>query len=374
MPNPLSSIVPVLDFLGKGIKVLPSTGGAVEDLQRPDADELDDSIINAEVRDIDTFAEEPTPDSKNLYKPTPPCGRSKGNVYRFFIDGSIRVYFIGTGIERNRTFPIELAQIGSACLKRLNDGSITAHATKNRIVLLVPKGGEGVSDSLWEELLKLTKNINDFQVIDTTQIHGGREIDLRTRAGGVARDRMHHLEVEIIDATNGFRNDNNWVILDGAVKFGGFIQTDHLIGVAKSFDKKPQFYFGPKKAKPIDVTGLIAGLPYAHRTAAFSAHNGDVAFWYVRLWEQIHLDYPLMGVVKVEFPRPNKELVPSDLIDVLSCALVAERSVTPYGQDRRWHCHLYPIFCAEQVIKNKFYSKEVLLGAIRWPKQNTMTI
>jgi hypothetical protein len=56
------------------------------------------------------------------------------------------------------------------------------------------------------------------------------------------------------------------------------------------------------------------------------------------------------------------------LADLLSRALVAERNITPYGRDSRWHCHLYPIFLAEEAIKNGFYSKDVLMGMIRWPR------
>lgn len=36
-----------------------------------------------------------------------------------------------------------------------------------------------------------------------------------------------------------------------------------------------------------------------------------------------------MGVVKAELVNPSQEPVPSELIDLLSRALVAERSVTP---------------------------------------------
>ena len=75
-----------------------------------------------------------------------------------------------------------------------------------------------------------------------------------------------------------------------------------------------------------------------------------------------------MGVVKVELPCPDKKPVPSELADLISSALVAERNVTPYGLDRRWHCSLYPIYIAEQVIKNRFFSREVLMGCIKWPK------
>jgi hypothetical protein len=74
-----------------------------------------------------------------------------------------------------------------------------------------------------------------------------------------------------------------------------------------------------------------------------------------------------MGVLKIELPCPTSQPAQADLIDRLSSALVAERSVTPYGQDKRWHCHLYPIYCAELTIKSSFYTQDVLLGAIRWP-------
>ncbi len=112
---------------------------------------------------------------------------------------------------------------------------------------------------------------------------------------------------------------------------------------------------------------MLAGLPYGHRTVAFSAHGGKVAFWYVRLREQKQVDYPLMGVVKVELPCPDQKPVDAELADLLSSTLVAERNVTPYGRDSRWHCHLYPIFLAEQAIKNGFHTQDVLMGMIRWP-------
>jgi hypothetical protein len=91
-----------------------------------------------------------------------------------------------------------------------------------------------------------------------------------------------------------------------------------------------------------------------------------VVFWYVRLREQRHLDYPLMGVVKAELVNPSQEPVPSELVDELSRALVAERSVTPHGQDRRWHAHIYPIFLAERAVKENLLSREVVQQFLRW--------
>jgi hypothetical protein len=245
---------------------------------------------------------------------------------------------------------------------------LTLFAHKTRILLLLPKGGNGVSDAVWDDLSRLDTPDGAFSVQDInakTSHTAGRDVDLRTRAGGIARHRMHLLEIDLIDSTDGARSPDAWAILDGAVKLDQFINKPHLIGVAKSFNKKPEFHIPPAPLA-IDVTGLLAGLDYAHRTPAFASHGGKVAFWYVRLWEQKELDYPLMGVVKVELPTPNTQPADTNLVNELSRTLVAERSVTPYGQDRRWHCHLYPIYCAERAIKEQFMTSEVLMGHVRW--------
>lgn len=89
-------------------------------------------------------------------------------------------------------------------------------------------------------------------------------------------------------------------------------------------------------------------------------------FWYVRLREQRDLDYPMMGVVKVELANPSQEPVSSELLDRISQALVAERRVTPHGLDRRWHAHLYPIFLAERMVKEHLLSREVVQQFLKW--------
>lgn len=372
MSLPINVISPALKLLNEKIDILPASGGAVEDLQRPDEDELEDMLINRDSQEITAFAENPTPSLANLYRPTPPIFRTQKHLYRFFIDGSLRTYYLATGIEGNRSFPIELAQIGAAVIGRDDKGKVNVLGIKNSILLLVPKGQFGVSDSVWAELEKLNSSDRFFQVIDTAQKTANTPQEpnienLRTRAGGIARNRMHKLEIEMIGLTDGYRDEAHWLILDGAVKLDEFIKTPHMIGVAKNFRKDPQFNFGRRSNQRKDITQIIAGLPYAHRTAAFSSHDGQVAFWYVRLREQGEVDYPLMGVVKVELPRPDRTPVESELADLLSSTLIAERNVTPHGRDKRWHCHLYPIFQAEQAIKNQFYSQQVLMGAVRWP-------
>lgn len=375
MPNPLASITPFLDLLGREIKILPATGGAVEDLQHPDQEEIEDVIINKEMENITAFAETPEPDPKDIYRKTPPLTRTKKHLFHFFIDGSIRTYFLGTGIEGTRSFPIVLAQIGSAVVMREDNGQLKALTHKQRILLLLPKQNQGISDTLWDQIRRIPKP-EYFEIIDFTLPDTLSDVkkDPRDKAGAKARSEMHKLEIKLIKSTDKLRNENTWLILDGAVKFveediwNSWKDNPYLIGVAKSFRKDPMFQFGRRASQRKDITTILAGLPHAHRTVAFSAYDGQVAFWYVRLREQKELDYPLMGVVKVELPRPDRTPVASELADLISRALVAERNVTPYGLDRRWHCSLYPIHICEKVIKNKFFSREVLMGCIKWPK------
>jgi len=339
-------------------------------------DELEDMLVNRDVKEVTDFLESPTPELSNLYRATPPLFRDEKHLYRYFIDGSLRTYYLATGVEQNRAFPIELAQIGAAVMHRDSLGTVRPIEVRHRILLLLPKGQLGVSDTLWNSLKRLDTPNGFFQVIDTTERNANAPEEptvenLRTRSGGIARNRMHKLEIELIQSTDQTRSRDSWLILDGAVKLDDFIRAPYLIGVAKSFRKDPEFQFGRTHRSRQDITSILAGLPFGYRTAAFSAHGGKVAFWYVRLREQKELDYPLMGVVKVELPCPDQAPVPAELADLISRALVAERNVTPYGRDRRWHCHLYPIFQAEEAIKNRFYSRDVLMGLVRWPRLAT---
>lgn len=380
MPNLLTTIAPALKLLGDELKIIPATGQAIEDLQRPDQEEIDDAFLMKGKEEITSFAETPEPSPEKLYHSTPPLFREENHFFQFFIDGCIRTYFLGTAVEGKRSFPIELAQIGAAIIHRCDDGSVKIYKRgndifcRNKILLLLPCGGDGLSDSLWEKLQKLNSadsffeaiNINEAKIVKTEE----RGKDPRNVAGGVARYRMHELEIGLIHEIYKTKEETAWTILDGGLRIGDVPKDYSLIGVAKSFSKTPEFYLSKGRKKSIDITTLLAGLPFGYRTAAFRMEDGDIAFWYVRLREQKELDYPLMGVVKVELWLKDKEAVSSVQIDLISRCLVGERNVTPYGADRRWHCHLYPIYIAEQAIKNRFLSQDVLLGCINWPKRD----
>ncbi len=376
MTTPLSFLGPAIELIGSNAWVLPASGGAFEDMARPDVDEADDRFFGSKKdseEGFQDFAETPAPDWRQLYRPTPPIFRTDQHVFRYFCDGSIRTYFLGTIIEGERSYPLELTQVGSAIVHRKDDGSLEVAKFERQILLLVPhRDGSGISESLWKRLKQLEQPF--FRVVDVAVPDplSERRQDPRDKSGAKARFEMHELEKKLIEEVAPRLAPDEWAIIDGGVRSEAFMRVPHTIGVAKSFDRTPTFTVrrGNKGTVRRDISSLLAALKYANRTPAFFAHGGKVAFWYLRLREQGEVDYPLMGVVKVEFPTPDGNPIAAEVADRLSSALVGERNVTPHGLDKRWHAHLYPIFSAERVIKSNFFTETVLLASIRWPRRN----
>jgi len=384
--NPFATLGAALRAMkDTNVNMLIATGGAAEEMIQPDQDEKDDkdALQQAEKsggrRDtkIEDFAETPTPNSSHTYISIPPLTRDRKHLFRYFIDGSLRTYYLMEAIEGGRAYPIELAQIGAAVMQRDDDGTVHARhigTPTRRALLLIPKGAVGMSDTAWDALSDACTGATAFDLVNTLEsIAGGApspERDLRDIAGGKARNRMHNLERDLITATDGERSDDSWLILDGGIQLNEFLDHPYVIGVAKSFSKEI-FFPGQTLGRFIDVSTLLMALPPEHRTPAFLLPKGGfknrIAMWYVRLRDTRALDFPLMGIVKVEMPLLGGQTsVLTEVVDLLSRCLVAERHVTPYGSDARWHCHLYPIFLAEQYIKNGFVTREVVQAAIPW--------
>lgn len=375
MPNPFDILQPALEVLTTEGWVLPATGQAVEDQVTPDIEEIYDRATggNAEVRSI--WETRP-----RLYHPLRPIPRAERHLFRYFLDGSVRTYFIGTVIEHKRSSPVQLAQVGAAVIHREDDGKLHIIQIKRKLVLLLRK--EVLSDVLWSHLEEAVRQVPNLELRDTSPNDGYLEAfrvqEERSRGAHKANWAMREVEMELARSLQ--RAEEEWLVLDGGLG-NEYLNWDGppLIGVAKSFRRDVYFNLGTgPRSRQLNLYSLLADLQEGHRTCVFprwpgESREGKVVFWYVRIRPQRGLDYPLMGVVKVEMPNPSREPVDSDLVDLISGALVAERSVTPYGRDTRWHAHLYPIYVAERVIKNNFYSPLVLKAAIRWPEPGVQT-
>lgn len=194
-----------------------------------------------------------------------------------------------------------------------------------------------------------------------------------------AAHKAHHImagEEEKLGRTLP-RKKGQWLVLDGNLgkDLHPWRSVPQFFGLTTSFSRRPVFKLpGPRGGQVVNLYELLSTLPFSARTCAFSVRAGKVVAWHVRLREQRHLDCPLMGVVKVEFPNPTGEAVPSQLIDEVSSALVAKRQVTPHGKDARWHAHIYAIYLAEQAVKAGFVSTEVLKAGIKWPTQTGIAL
>ena len=199
----------------------------------------------------------------------------------------------------------------------------------------------------------------------------------RSRAAHKANWQMRMLEFDLLDEVLSDRPVGSWVITDGSLvqEFYKAECPEGYIGVVKNFSKDLLFELPASRAakRQVDLYTLLARLGGRPPHRRLRRSRGKSSFWYVRLRGPIELDYPLMGVVKVEVPLAGGEYVEGELVDRLSRCLVAERTVAPHGRDVRWHAHLYPISMAEQAIRTGFVSQQVLQAAVRWPRLNAMT-
>ncbi|GAB4577492.1 MAG: hypothetical protein Fur0022_02230 [Anaerolineales bacterium] len=368
MPNPFTPLQNALRVLVTEAEVLPATGQAVVDLVTPDLEEIYDQRTGGPAS-VESIWEVP---NRSLYRTVKPVYRQECHRLRYFVDGSALTYFIGTVLEEDRSSPVQLSQVGAAMVCRQDNGRV--RLTKNglrRSILLTLERNQ-LSDPLWNALEQALQGLGDFVLCDSaTNNRYAEAMNLQeSRPRGAHRANWHMRELERDLAENIPRGDDEWLVIDGSL--GNEFETWRgapVIGIAKTFRRDSRFELGSgPRAVKLNLYGLLKDLLENQRTIVFSrSDEGKILFWYVRIRPQRGLDYPLMGVVKVEFPNPDQRPVDSEQVDQISSWVMAERSVTPHGRDGRWHAHLYPIHITERVIRGNFYSDEVIKTGIRWP-------
>jgi len=363
--------------MSQNLGILPASGGAVELLELHDEDRrFEETISDRNDTIVESFAEKEKPNF--VYKQLPVITRSQNHLFRHFIDGSVQTYVLGTGIEQDRNFPIVSAQIGAAALHRKENGLMCKAIVKQKILLLLPF--KLISDRTRDKIINTANQSADgrLEILDTTakddDLGEMNEIeDPTSRATVMAKSQMRALEREI--ANEVCKDSEESFIIDGTIRAGSFgwgqAVPKSSVAISKSFTQRPVFEVFGKEVQMRNLPRLLAGLKYENRTPAFFTSKGKVIFWYLRMRAQGQVDYPLMGVIKVEIPAKTPgEKIASEIIDQISSCLLAERTVAPHGADSRWHAHLYPVFVTEQYLKNIFYTRETFKGMIRWPKIN----
>ena len=373
MPNPFEGLRPALELISHEARVLPATGQAMEDLVRPDHAEVIDRLRMGDDSFMEVILEKP---NREPYVKLAQIHRTENHPLRYFLDGSASTFFLGDVVEGNRRSPIHIAQIGAASVYRKDNGQVNLADSIHKFVLMMYKKEISFSDQV-EDLVN--KAGGQFGFHDTMEKDGETEKTSGREPRSRAPHKAHHLMAMEEEALGrGLeRKDDEWLVLDGNLgkDLYAWSSVKNYISVAKSFSREPLFKLpGPRGGKQVNLYELLVDLPFSARTCAFSVRSGKVAVWYVRLREQKHLDFPLMGVVKIEFPNPSGDAIDSELIDFISGALVAERQVTPHGKDIRWHAHIYAVYLAEQAVKNSFISNEALRAGLKWPIEQRLGI
>jgi hypothetical protein len=316
---------------------------------------------------------------EDLEKPYVPLGeplhRGKKHLFRYFLDGSLKTYYLGEYIIPALSFPFMAGEIAAACLFRNDDGtlSVPSNGFKRRICLLFPNRSL-LPDSLQIELEEMTKKLESYSGLKVepqyTEETESKDWRSSLRAKGISE--MHETEVQLAKSVRE-KSTDGWLVIDGAIRKKIFLDLENLIGLAKSFSRLPIFEI--EKRTTLDIVKLLARLREGERTIIFkqSIAEGDaessvkkvLGFWYVRLRSGEWLENPLQGVVKVEM-KIEKDLADTKIIDIVnevSKALMAERTVSPYPTPR-WHAHIYPIYVAENYIKSNFLSQYYFRGLL----------
>lgn len=333
--------------------------------------EDDEKFIKRECFNIEIPGDRDKP-YVNLGKP---LHREEEHFFRFFLDGSLKTYYLGDYILPTFSFPILAGEIAAACLFREENGSlaIPSNGFKRRICLLLPNKSI-LPDELQKEIDNITQKFEIYGGLKIepqfTEERESKDWRASLRAKGISE--MHTTEVQLAKDVRE-SSEEGWLIIDGAIRKKMFLELEKVIGLAKSFSKLPIFTI--ENSTMFDTVRLIAGLREGERTVIFKQTSAEkdsekevkdkLGFWYLRLRSGGWLENPLQGVVKVEM-KIEEDMASSKTIEVvnkISKALLAERTVSPYPTPR-WHAHIYPIYVAENYIKSNFLSQYYFRGLI----------
>lgn len=341
--------------------------------------------------------------AEDVHNPQPRDMRSRAEIlrqgpplFKYFLDGSRRVYKVDDIQYGKKVFPIVSGQISVACCAReMNDDNTYRsfrHVMEQSYPVLclpVSANSEGIDNSVFfrnlrdkiNELPQLkAANISIEKVLYyLTKIEGNETLENK----GIVRiqDEMIDCEKRIVAYLMGKRllNQDNYLIKDGSIQYkpmktGDFKELSrirnnyrHVIGVSKKFNPNLM-----KDNKDQSSAGAIAKLKLYHRTPAFLWQPGDewgnvnFAIWYVRLRAIDKTSSPYAGIVKVEkmlmTGHEAEYGLSTDEIDTITAHLINERNPVCYGNDARWANHLYPVYMTECYCKSRFKSDYYFLN------------
>ena len=323
--------------------------------------------------------------SKSLKEYAKEIQKNSKPLFRYFLDGSRRIYKVDDITLNKRIFPIIGGQIGVACCEREGPSDFRKVVLENDLVLALPTvaDADGTNNELFFNSLttklnglpKLHKYNLTFSKIlrySSQQLKGDQKYDKL----GIAKiqDEMIECEKKLVAqlVAKNLLNQNNFLLKDGSLQYTPLKTGDYrelskiksnyrcVVGVSKSFN--PELC---KDQKGKSNAAQIAKLPLYHRTPAFLYETERVpgvtfSIWYLRIRDRKYTESPFAGIVKIEkvlvSDKEIEEGLESDEVDLISANIINERNPVCYGSDNRWFNHLYPIYLTEKFIKSQYIS------------------
>lgn len=311
-------------------------------------------------------------------------------LFKFFLDGSRRVYKIDDIAYDQKVYPIITGQIGIGCCKRDNRQiKKLKFINENVIVLPIDANPDNIRHEQYFENIK--SKINNYtNSLSKIKLHidkilyytPKKDQDSKDLAVAKVQDRMIELEKELVSilAKDNYLSKNAYLVKDGSLEYKEYasksidkysyatIRDNYsaVVGISKSFN--------PSLARKKDKTSMakdIAELPVYHRTPAFmyeSEHTGNEKFaiWYVRIRPADCCSSPFDGIVKVEKilmkDSEQQNGLNTNEINIISANIINERNPVCYGNDTRWANHIYPIYLTEFFVKSRYISNAFFLN------------
>lgn len=309
-------------------------------------------------------------------------------LFKYFLDGSRRVYKIDDISYDHKVYPIITGQIGVGCCKREKKKIKKQYFKKENIMVLpIDANPDGSNNTLFFENIKniinekskfiKQKNIQIDKILYFTP---KKDADAKDLAVAKIQDRMIELEKQLVAelVQKNLLSENAYLIKDGSLEYQATKKNDKyeyakirnnyrcVVGVSKSFNPSLARLKNKKS-----MAKIIAELPLFHRTPAImheTPHTGQERFsiWYLRIRRPDHCQSPFDGVIKVEklliTDKEKEEGLDSEIINMISANLINERNPVCYGNDTRWANHLYPIYLTETFVKSQYLSNSFFLN------------
>lgn len=311
-------------------------------------------------------------------------------LFKYFLDGSRRVYKVDDILYNDKVYPIITGQIGIACCKRISGKMFKEKFIKeNVIVLPAMANADGKKNDCFFDNIKDTIN-NKSKFLQKHNLLIGKILylnrtdekdkDYKDLATAKIQDRMIELEKELISnlVRENLLRDDTYLLKDGSLEYKATKRNDKfeydkirnnyrsVVGVSKSFNPAlATLKSGSSMAK------VIAELPNYHRTPAIMyssdiTGNEKFSIWYLRIRKSDYCSSPFDGVVKVEkllvTENERENGLNSEVIDNISANIINERNPVCYGTDKRWANHLYPVFLTESYAKSQYLSNSFFLN------------